>query len=132
MLFRSLLLAFSLLAVSSAANAQSTQSGKPLIVGVDNSQPTAAPAADITVLENKLGIGTLMWGNVTNLAIDGVYAGEITGNTHVDPRGSNGFGNCVPAGLSYIVNENLGHVGSGVIKQTGWVHFAYDERCDGQ
>jgi len=26
---------------------------------VDNSQPTAAPAADLTILENKLGIGTV-------------------------------------------------------------------------
>lgn len=46
------------LVTSGSANAQSPQSAKPLIVGVDNSQPTAAPAADLTVLENKLGIGT--------------------------------------------------------------------------
>lgn len=61
-------------------------------------------------------------GNVINLVVDGVYGGEIIGNTLDNPQGNEGLGTCRDS-LNYAVY--LPHVFKTVL-QAGYLNYQYD------
>lgn len=61
-------------------------------------------------------------GNVINLVVDGVYGGEVTGNTLYNSQGNEGLGTCRDS-LDYAVYPS--HV-SNTVLQHGYVAYQYD------